>query len=208
MPVHDWTRVDAAIFDDFHTAWIASLRTALNRGPLPPGYYALAAQAAPDALVRHRNVAIRHLSGHRLVALLEIMSPANKDCAEHVEDFVAKAGAALDLGVHLLLVDIFRPGSHDPHGMASTIWQRLVDPAKPYDLPADQPLTLAAYAAGPHVQMYLEHLAIGASLPEMPLFVRPDCYVKAPLESTYQEAYRGMPAFWRDVLEGRPPVLP
>jgi hypothetical protein len=41
----------------------------------------------------------------------------------------------------------------------------------------------------------------------MRLFRRPDRYVKVPLESTYQATYRGMPAFWRDVIEGRPPVL-
>jgi len=28
-----------------------------------------------------------------------------------------------------------------------------------------------------------------------------------PLEQTYQAAYRGMPAFWRDVLEGRTPEI-
>jgi hypothetical protein len=27
--------------------------------------------------------------------------------------------------------------------------------------------------------------------------------MNVPLEATYEEAYRGMPAFWRDVLEGR-----
>jgi hypothetical protein len=40
-------------------------------------------------------------------------------------------------------------------------------------------------------------------LAEMPLFLRPDRYVNVPLESTYQASYRSMPAFWRDVLEGR-----
>ena len=29
---------------------------------------------------------------------------------------------------------------------------------------------------------------------------------RRPLEATYQTAYRGMPAFWRDVLEGRSQV--
>jgi hypothetical protein len=60
---------------------------------------------------------------------------------------------------------------------------------------------LAGYAAGTQVEIYLERL--GAGLPEMPLFLTPDRYINVPLEATYQEAYRGMPAFWRDVLEGR-----
>jgi hypothetical protein len=36
-------------------------------------------------------------------------------------------------------------------------------------------------------------------------FLRPDRYVDVPLEPTYLAAYRAMPGFWRDVLEGRPP---
>jgi hypothetical protein len=70
------------------------------------------------ALVRRRTLAIRHVSGHRLVAFLEVVSPANKDRARHVEDFAAKAVDALDLGVHVLVVDLFPPGPHDPYGRA------------------------------------------------------------------------------------------
>ena len=64
-----------------------------------------------------RTLAIRHVSGHRLVALIEIVSPANKDRAEHVQEFVGKAVAALEHGIHVLLVDLFLPGPHDRHGM-------------------------------------------------------------------------------------------
>src|SRR6266849_3196420 len=41
----------------------------------------------PTAQGRRRSMAIRRVSGHRLVALLEILSPANKDRREHVEEF-------------------------------------------------------------------------------------------------------------------------
>ena len=75
-------------------------------------------------------------------------------------------------------------------------------------MPRDEPLTLASYAAGPRVEVYLEHVAVGAALPEMPLFLRPDRYVNVPLEPTYQAAYRGLPAFWREVLEGAAPPTP
>jgi hypothetical protein len=156
----------------------------------------------PDTLARRRSLAIRHVSGHRLIALLEIVSPANKDRARHIEDFAAQAVSALDVGVHLLVVDLFPPGRHDPYGIHGVILQRLEQSDEPYDLPAEEPLTLAAYAAGPQVDVYLEHLAVGAALPDMPLFLRPDRYISVPLESTYQAAYRGMPAFWREVLEG------
>src|ERR1700687_1866276 len=60
-----------------------------------------------------RTVAIRHVSGHRLIALIEIVSPANKDRAEHVQEFVAKAVAAVEQGIHLLLVDLLLPCAHE-----------------------------------------------------------------------------------------------
>jgi hypothetical protein len=86
--------------------------------------------------------------------------------------------------------------------MHGAIWRELGQPDVPYDLPDEEPLTLASYAAGLNVEIDIEHLAVGASLPEMPLFLRPDRYVQAPLEATYQSAYGGMPGFWRKVLEG------
>jgi hypothetical protein len=38
----------------------------------------------------------------------------------------------------------------------------------------------------------------------MPLFLTAERYVNVPLEATYQAAYRGMPEFWRNVIEQRP----
>jgi hypothetical protein len=156
----------------------------------------------PATLGRRRSLAIRHVSGHRLVALIEIVSPANKDRPRHVEDFAAKAVDALNTAVHLLLVDLFPPGPNDPGGMHGVIVQRLEDSDDVYDVPADEPATLASYAAGPKIEIEIEHVAVGAPLPEMPLFLRLDRFVNVPLEQTYQAAYRGMPAFWREVLEG------
>ena len=248
MPLHDWTRVDAGIFHDFHITWTGALRDALNEGLLPQGYYALAEQHAgqtiadllklhaspepaqprwlppdtggiavadappkvqrmqtvePVGLARRRSLAIRHVSGHRLVALLEIVSPANKDRRAHFEELVDKLVSAIDLGIHVLLLDLFPPGRHDPRGMHGVIRQCLDQSDDLYDLPAAKPLTLASYAAAPQVDIYLEHLAVGNSLPDMPLFLRPDCYVNVPLEPTYVATYRGVPGFWRDVPESK-----
>jgi hypothetical protein len=247
MAIHDWTRVDAGIFHDFHTVWIAEIRTALNGGLLPQGYYALAEQHAgahvadvltlhgqppqpgdlqplppatggtalaeapprvrrrhtvePTALARRRTLAIRHISGHRLIALLEIVSPGNKDRGDHLDAFAAKAASALEYGVHLLVVDLFPPGPHDPEGIHGVILRRLEPSAAPYDLPDEEPLTLASYVAGVKIEVYLEHVAPGGPLLEMPLFLRPDRYVSVPLEATYEAAYRGTPEYWRKVLE-------
>jgi hypothetical protein len=243
MPVHDWTRVDAATFHAFHTAWITHLSETLNGGLLPPNYYALPEQhggrwiadvltlqvplpasspppagegglavaetpprvrrkvsVSPAARGNRRTLTIRHVSGHRIIALVEIVSPANKDRAAHVAEFADKAEAALRQGIHLLLVDLFPPGPHDLQGMDAVIWQRFDE--EPYLLPPNEPLTLASYVADLPPVAYLEHFAVGSPLVEMPLFLSPDRYINVPLESTYADSYRGLPAFWRDVLEG------
>jgi hypothetical protein len=44
MPAQDWTKVDAGIFHAFHHEWITEIGRALNRGILPPDYYALPEQ--------------------------------------------------------------------------------------------------------------------------------------------------------------------
>lgn len=44
MPVHDWSRVEAGIFHNFHVAWIGQIVRVLNNGWLPSEYYALAEQ--------------------------------------------------------------------------------------------------------------------------------------------------------------------
>ena len=67
-------------------------------------------------------------------------------------------------------------------------------------------MTLASYAAEflPNLpKIYVEHLAVGLPLADMPLFLNPDRYINLPLEATYEAAYRGMPSFWRNVLEGK-----
>lgn len=188
--------------------------------PLPPvGSGTAVAEAPPQ--VRHRltvhgslrqrrrTLAIRHVSGHRLVALVEIVSPANKDRAAHVAQLASKIEDALWHGIHVLLVDLFAPGPHDPGGLHGAVWEKLDDaPDESPDVLTEGPFILASYAAGPQPEAYLEHVKTGQPLPDMPLFLHPERYINVPLEATYAAAFRGTPAYWRDVLEGRDPAGP
>lgn len=146
-----------------------------------------------------RQVAIRHVSHHRVVALIEIVSPANKDRVATVRDFATKARGALELGVNLLIVDLFPPGKHDAHGMHGAIW---MIPKRDREIPpADKPTCLMSYVAKMPPEAYLEWIGVGAVLPEMPLFLDAKHYVNVPLEPTYQTAYRGVPEYWRTFIE-------
>jgi Protein of unknown function (DUF4058) len=46
MPIHDWTRVPAGIFHDFHQRWCGRIQERLNAGLLPSDHYALLEQVA------------------------------------------------------------------------------------------------------------------------------------------------------------------
>jgi hypothetical protein len=169
----------------------------------PPKVSITAVEDDADAYAaRRRTLVIRHSSGDRIVALLEILSPGNKRQQEKFERFVDKAVSALYAGYHLLVVDILPPGRWDPQGVHGAIWSEF-DSAHPYVAPADRRLTLAAYTAGERRKAYAEPITIGMPLPDMPLFLTEDRYVNVPLETTYLEAYASVPERWRRVIEGR-----
>jgi len=48
--------------------------------------------------------------------------------------------------------------------------------------------------------MFVQPVAVGQALPDMPLFLTPDVYIYVPLESTYRAAWADVPSFWQDVL--------
>ncbi len=96
-------------------------------------------------------------------------------------------------------MDLFPPGPRDPQGIHGAIWEALGETG--FELPADEPLTLAAYSAGSPKTAYVEPTAVGREMIDMPLFLEPETYVNVPLEATYQAAYRGVPRRWRQVLE-------
>jgi hypothetical protein len=125
-----------------------------------------------------------YLPEGELIAVIEIVSPGNKDNTNGLSTFVRKAGKLLRRGVHLLVVDLFPPSVRDPHGIHKAIWDQFKE--EPFELPPDKPLTLAAYAAGSEKVAYVENVTVGDPLPDMPIFLTPDHYVPCPLESSYQ----------------------
>jgi hypothetical protein len=144
------------------------------------------------------RITVRHPDGD-VVAVVEIVSPGNKDSRHAIRTFARKAAEILQAGVHLLVVDRFPPGRRDPQGIHKVIWDRLRD--EPFALPPDKPLTVAAYAADTETVAYVEPVAVGDSLPDMPVFLTALRYVPCPLETTYQTAWEQFPAPLKGPLE-------
>jgi Protein of unknown function (DUF4058) len=145
-----------------------------------------------------RTVVIRHSSNDRIVALIEIVSPGNKQSRMRFDDFLRKVASAIKSGYHLLIIDLFPPGKHDPAGIHGAIWEYIE--GNGFEQPADRPLTLAAYKAGLVPTAYVEPIAVGSELPEMPLCLNPAYYVNVPLEVTYRQSWAGFPARWKNLM--------
>ncbi len=150
---------------------------------------------------KQKSVAIRHSSDDRIVGLVEIVSPGNKGSYAALREFVEKAGSALWRGYHLLIIDLQPPTINDPNGIHGAIWADVAADDS-YRAPPDKPLTVASYDAGPDKTAYVEPVAVGDALPDMPVFLEPGEYVNLPLEATYQAAWRAVPERWRRVLAG------
>jgi hypothetical protein len=244
MPIHDWTRVDAGLFHDFHQSWAIALRNGLNAGILPPDYFALVEQnirgPIPDVLTlqlsprpdhvvdrdtesgggievatrvpqtrvtqraeiasyvrKASRITVRHRHGD-VVAVIEIISPGNKASRAEFRTLVEKSADLIRQGVHLLVIDLFPPGQRDPQGLHKAIWDEFQE--EDLELPPEKPLTLASYDAGSECVAYVEFIGVGDHLPDMPLFLRTDFYVLAPLEETYQTAWSTFPAALKGLL--------
>ena len=149
-----------------------------------------------------KKITIRHRSDHKVIAIIEIVSPGNKNGQTEFAAFVQKADEALLSGIHLLIVDLFPPTVRDPQGIHRAIWGKEGD--GDFALPKDKPLTCVSYVGYPGVEVYLDPVAVGDLLPDMPLFLTPQVYVPVPLEATYDAAWEAVPEFWRDVLTAPP----
>lgn len=149
---------------------------------------------------RRWNIAVRHSSDDRVVALVEIVSPGNKSSQHAVRSFLDKFTYFMDNGVHFLILDLHPPGPRDPQGIHGVAWAEYSN--DPFTLPADKPLTFASYDAGPPRCAYVEPVAVGDALPDMPLFLEPGAYVSVPLELAYLDAWNRVPMRWRRELEG------
>ena len=256
MQIHDWTRVTAGTFHDFHSSWITHIKEALNLNLLPPGFYAMAEQHAgqtvPDILTltspewtshdrvessdedyvlgghsddnppqgavaladappqvtvrsvvsestvyreKRRTISIRQEPHNRVVAMIEIISPGNKDGSRAIHEFVAKSIEVRDSGIHLLVVDLFPTSVCNPEGIHASLWD------DPFSLPADRRLTLASYRIDVLNEAFVEPIAVGQEMRDMPIFLDPAWYVNVPLASTYESAWRGVPKPFQRMLE-------
>lgn len=148
---------------------------------------------------KKKAVVIHHVSGDRVVAIIEIVSPGNKNSAHGLRSFVRKARELLQQQVHLLIIDPFPLCRRAPRGLHAAIFEEFQD--DPLELPPESPLSLFSYECDDQVRAYLEPLAVGDVLRDMPVFLYPEMYIDVPLERTYMAAWEAVPRRWQKVVE-------
>jgi hypothetical protein len=124
----------------------------------------------------------------RLVAAVEIVSPANKDRPENRRAFVTKCAALLQQRVSVAIVDLVTTRQSNLYGdLLELIGQ--TDPAL-----APEPPSLYAAACrwtlqdeAWHFEAWAHALALGQPLPTLPLWLADNFAVPLELEASYEE---------------------
>ncbi len=164
----------------------------------PPAARVIARFERINYAKRADRVVIRHGRG-KVVAIIEIMSPGNKDSRNAMRTFVEKAADILNQGVSLIVVDLFPPTPRDPQGIHKAIWDEFGD--EPFEAPPGKPLTVASYLGGELPTAYVESVGLGDQLPSPPIFLSETRYIPAPLEATYMRTWAAYPALLKKIID-------
>jgi hypothetical protein len=178
-------------------ASIGHTATMIEAPPRPKTQFVVPVEVERYAAKANR-VVVRHSLG-KIVAVVEIVSPGNKDTRHALRSFVEKTVDLLYEDINLLVIDPFPPGARDPQGIHKAIWDEITD--EPFALPEDRKLTLAAYQAAPIKTAYVEPFCVGLRIPDMPLFLHNDFYINVPLEATYMDTWAVLPQLLRDLVQ-------
>jgi hypothetical protein len=127
--------------------------------------------------------------GARLVAAIELVSPANKDRAAHRSAFASKCAGYLAQGIAVIVVDVVTNRGGDLHADVLRLLGRDADTG----LPAECDLYAVAYRpvvrdGAQVVEVWPSPLAVGRDLPTLPLALNAGLCLPIDLEATYTAA--------------------
>jgi hypothetical protein len=127
--------------------------------------------------------------GPRLVAAVELISPANKDRAGHRHAFAVKCGSYLHQSISLVMLDVVTLRRGNLHAELFDILQVGTDKSGL----RDGDLYAGAYRTLPRrkslkLEYWTEQLALGEAMPTMPLWIQPDLCLPLNLEEAYRRA--------------------
>lgn len=175
--------IDVATFADEGGPSQSQSRAVATQTYAPPTPTAVVPAAFPDEFEVRVYAAE---GGARLVAAIELVSPANKDRDSHRRAFATKCAGYLAQGIALVVVDVVTNRGGNLHGDIL----RLLGGAPPSDAPD---LYTVAYRpvvrdVTPQIELWAHALAVGGELPVLPLALDAEQCLPIDLEATYTAA--------------------
>jgi hypothetical protein len=185
------------------------ISTVLNQELQPKSKSALLERKDPNAKTDHlsdepayailaNRIAIKH-NLIRTVAIIEAVSPGNKDAPESVRSFVGSMVNFIRQGVHVLLIDLFPPSPHASQGIHKLIWDE-IHGKRPFVFPTGQDRLLVSYQVGEDCNAFVDPIGLNDELPKMPLFFMKDRYVEVPQQEAYDMAWDRCPELVKKVV--------
>jgi hypothetical protein len=126
--------------------------------------------------------------GARLVAAIELISPANKDRKAHRRAFASKCAGYLSQGIALIVIDVVTSRQANLHRdimrfLGHKIHSGLPDQTELYTV-AYRPIVRKNEA----IDIWARPLSVGKKLPTLPLALNAELCLPIDLESTYMAA--------------------
>ncbi len=194
MPLRDHFRPpldNLTSWEGFHAGWPMMIVVALHR--IVPAYYAATPHIRPAMMKLNQQdeyeVRVYDTKrGRRLVAAIEIVSPANKDRPEHRRTFVAKCAALLQKLVSVTIIDLVTTRNFNLYAELLELIGR-VDPSLGTDPPPLYAVSCRLTKEGETsvFQSWVHRLALGQPLPTLPLWLADNLIVPLELEACYEE---------------------
>lgn len=161
----------------------ASVATAPRRTWTPPAPTVTIPATFPD---QFEVLVFESEGGAKLVAAVELVSPANKDRPDHRRAFAIKVASYLCRGIGAIIIDIVTSRAANLHREIMAI----LGQKETGGLPNDSSLYAVAYRpiVRDHAEqwdLWIEALAVGQALPVLPLALNAEICLPLDLETTY-----------------------
>lgn len=131
--------------------------------------------------------------GRRLVAAIELVSPANKDRAEKRNAFVSKCAALMRKGVAISIIDLVTTRQFNLYSELMTFVGH-PDPTMQADSPHLYAATCRWLLREPLsvLESWSHELAVRQPLPQLPLWLGEGLVIPLDLEQSYEQACRDL----------------
>lgn len=144
---------------------------------------------APVFTLIGKQISIYDQKNSQIVAVIELVSPGNKDAHEKVDLFVEKSVNYLAAGVHYSLIDILSPTK-----FVDNFAKKILFAIKGGEILTEKSLYAAAFQCiTPAIQLYYREFEVGENLPEIPIFLTSDYFVLLDLKETYSDTMEDLP---------------